>query len=316
MLAGLTAQLAELGVEAHTDATAPMRGVHRGTLRLARGTSMQTYTLRYGDKVPLTAAVGTDDGDPPFVFTTYVAGKTDDAFRRAGIQYLDKAGNAWIEFGDVLIDVQGRRRPVATTRMRLRPSNLFSAARAQVVFALLAWPQLWDAPQRTTAHAAGVSVGQVNDTLKLLKHSGYSRRDGGPGQADLLDLWAAAFPAGLAQRLTLARYASSGPINWDKLESATASGAAAVPQLLRSPNAVLYLDELNARLPIVHKWRSDGEPNITVRRRFWHDPQHGADARIAPWPLVYADLLAGEDPREREAAIEWKERHARPDQHA
>jgi len=285
-------------------------------LHLARGGQQRGYTLRYGQKVPLSAVGSGDTDRAPFVLTTYVAAKTADAFRRAGIQYLDSAGNAWIEFFDVLIDVRGRPRPLMEARPGHVAGNLFSSGRAQVVFALLAWPQLWDASQRDLAQTAGVSVGQVNSTLKLLKQSGYTRTGTRPGQADLLDLWAAAFPSGLAHRITLARYA--GSFRRKNLSSAAISGAAAVPDLVRSQSAVLYIDEFDPRMPVAYRWHSDGEPNITIRRRFWTEPSANARDRrtVAPWPLVYADLLASDDPRERAAAKEWRQRHVRSDQHA
>lgn len=319
MLTEWVERLENLGLEARAEAGGPARGgVGRGVLHLARGGRHRDYALRYGPNVMLSAVGGGEAGWPPFVLTTYVAAKTADAFRRAGIQYLDSAGNAWIDFSDVLIDVRGRPRPVEDGRPRHATGNLFSAGRAQVVFALLAWPQLWDAPQRKLAQAAGVSVGQANSTLKLLKQTGYTRTGARPGQAALLDLWAAAFPTGLAERITLARYTSDEPVRRKNLESVSVSGAAAVPDLVRSRAAVLYVDEFDPRMPVVHRWRTDGEPNITVRHKFWTEPtaNTGGRGNVAPWPLVYADLLASEDPRERAAAHEWRDRHARSDLHA
>lgn len=315
-LARWVERLRELGVEARAETSGHARsGVGRGVLHLTRGTAHRDYSLRYGQSIPMSSVGGSDEERPPFVFTTYVAPKSADAFRRAGIQYLDSAGNASIEFGDVFIDVRGRPRPKAGTVPSRAAGNLFSAGRAQVVFALLAWRQLWDAPQRDIAEAAGASVGQVNGTLRLLKQSGYTRKGARAGQADLLDLWAASFQTGLAHRLTLAQFSSDRPIRSESVGSAHVSGAAAVPDLLRSPTAVLYVVELDPKLPIANRWRSDGEPTITIRRKFWTEPAPPSARRgkvIAPWPLIYADLLASEDPRERAAAAEVRQRHARP----
>lgn len=319
MLAEWVERLQGLGLEAQIEASGPARGgVRLGLLHLARGRRKRDYALRYGQDITLNAVGLGEDGRVPFVLTTYVAPKTSDAFHRAGIQYLDSAGNAWIEFSDVFIDVRGRPRPPAHGKSRQVAGNLFSSGRAQVIFTLLAWPQLWDAPQREIARAAGVSVGQVNSTLRLLTQAGHTRAGARPGQADLLDLWAAAFPAGLAHRITLAQYTSDEPIQWNNLTEVPVSGAAAVPDLVRSPTAVLYVDEFDPRMPVVNRWRSDGEPNITVRHRFWTEPTPGTGngaSDIAPWPLVYADLLASDDPRERTAATTWRERHGRSDQH-
>src|SRR4051812_39642843 len=140
MFAEWAQQFDQLGLDSQAEARGPARGgVRRGVLHLARGAWHRDYALRYGDNVPLSAVGAGEEGRAPFVLTTYVAPKTVDAFRRAGIQYLDRAGNAWIEFSDVLIDVRGRPRPIMEGRPRPVAGNLFSSGRAQVVFALLAW---------------------------------------------------------------------------------------------------------------------------------------------------------------------------------
>ena len=198
-------QLDQLGIALRELREAPASpSVRRATVRLVRGRSEQTYTLLYGQAIRLTEATSVDVGHPLLVFTTYVAPRTADGFRRAETQYLDTAGNAWIHFGDLLVDIRGRSNPPGT---RARVSgDLFSTGRAKVLFALLAWPQLWKGPQRDLAHAAGVSVGQANNTLHLLAEAGHGPAQGRHGQTDLLDLWAAAFPTRLAERIRLAEY--------------------------------------------------------------------------------------------------------------
>lgn len=251
---------------------------------------------------------------PTLVFTTFVAPKTAETFRRAGVQYLDTAGNAWITFGGVLIDVRGRPRPDrAAPRPRVATGNLFSSGRAQVVFGLLAWPQLWDAPRRDVAHAAGVSLGLAHDALTLLAESGYGRDHVPPSPADLLELWAAAFPTGLAKRLTLATYRGESETvrKVNPTDPVFVSGEGAAGDMLRPATLTSYVEELDPRLAIRNRWRTDGQQNVIVRRKFWHAPDNSdaplSGLRNAPWPLVYADMLASTDPRVRDAA---KERRA------
>lgn len=321
MLTQLLAQLRDLGLDVRVG---PVRSaqadVGSAELHLAHGGSARAYELRYGGSVPLAAAGAGADTRPVFVHANFLAAKSRDALRRAGVHYLDAAGNAWIEFGDVFIDVRGRPRPHGGAPRTQAAGNLFSAGRAQVVFALLAWPHLWQAPQREISKAAGVSVGQVNDTLKLLRDARVGVDGARPGGANLLDLWAAAFPTGLAHRLTLAAYRGEiGRATVDSDDPVFISGEAAVRDLLRATSLTIYVADLDPRLPVVNRWRSDGEPNIVVRRKFWTAPGVAdtapADAEAAPWPLVYADLLASDDPRVRGAAKEWRDRHARPEQY-
>jgi hypothetical protein len=318
-LEGLAAQLAELGLDARAEPATPVRNrVARAALRLAHGESTQDYALTYGPHVSLTTAGPDTAGQVGFAYAPYITAKTADSFRRAGVQYVDAAGNAWIQFGDVLIDVRGRLRPAGAAPRTAAAANLFSTGRAQVVFVLLAWPDLWDAPQRELARAAGVSLGQAHNTLALLVQAGYERDERRDGRTGLLDLWVAAFPTGLAQRLTLAKYHGAvGKVKKERADDVVAvSGEAAVPDLLRPTTLTLYVAKLNPRLAIVNRWRSDGEPNIVVRRKFWNDPATphaptpGVD--LAPWLLVYADLVTSDDPRTRGVSAHYRESHERP----
>lgn len=322
-LANFVTQLADFGVRVELDSDTrrpPKSG--STTVRLARSASRQEYALLLRQRASLIDLGVADDNLPTMVAATFISPRSADSFRRAGIQYVDAAGNAWVEFGDVLIDVRGRRpSPDVRRRPRATAGNLFSTARAQVAFALLAWPSLWDAPQRDLARAAGVSLGQANNALVLFRESGL-----GPGssghRAELLNLWAAAFPSGLAQKLTLVTYRGSvGPVEKVHAEDAVfVSGEAAAGDLLRPASLAIYVEQLDPRLPIVNRWRSDGSPNIVVRRKFWTTPEtstHDYDGpltgvRNAPWPLVFADLLASDDPRVRSTAAEWRKRFAQP----
>jgi hypothetical protein len=309
----LESLLGELGISV-TAVTAA--GPQHATVRLARGRSKHDYSLLYGPAITSTDVARADGAERSLlVFTTYAAPKTADTFRRAGVQYVDAAGNAWLSFGDVLVDIRGHGRPDRpTTHTRLK-GNLFSSARAQVVAVLLAWPYLWGASQRVLAHAAGVSLGQAHQALALLADAGYDKNTVRSRQAALLDLWAAAFPTGLAHRLTLASFQGDvdEPKVTDRGGRAFISGEPAVRDLLRPASLTLYVEELDPRLPVVNRWRTDGIPNIVVRRVFWRDPDEQALSRlaVAPWPLVYADLLSSDDPRVRGAAEQWRERRAR-----
>lgn len=283
---------------------------------LTRGRSQQEYAVFVRPSFTLSdAAWIAEEKGPTLVFTDFMSPRTADALRRARVQYLDTAGNASIEFGDVLIDVRGRARP-KDVEPPPATGNLFSTARAQVIFALLAWPQLWQAPHRSLARAADVSVGQAHNTRALLAKAGYDQASGHAGAADLLDLWAAAYPTGLAAKLTRATYSGTiGPVkpatNDDVLY---VSGESAAEDLLRPATLTLYArGEINPRLPIVNRWRSDGPANVEVRHAFWRAPSgNGPGVHTAPWPLVYADLASSNDPRVRQAAQVWKQSHAGP----
>ncbi len=320
----VAARLDELGIEAEVaDTSKPYPPRHTPTIVLRRGRSRQEYALIARRRVSLTD-VGTTETDLPiFAATSSIAPKTAESFRRAGVQYTDAAGNAWVRFDDVLIDVRGRRLANDHGPHPRTTGNLFSTARARVAFALLAWPALWDAPQRELAGAASVSLGQANNALALFRESGFGPAQGGRS-AELLNLWAAAFPSGLAQKLIIATYRGSAD-SVQKVhaeDAAFISGELAVKELLRPASLTIYIEQFDPRLPIVNRWRSDGPPNIVLCHKFWTTPKHASHdydgpftgMRNAPWPLVYADLLASDDPRVRAASKEWRRQFARLEQ--
>lgn len=289
-------------------------------VELTRGASSQIYTLLYGPKVPLSLLVKVPPDQHPLIYTSYVTPQRAEVMRRAGVQYLDTAGNTWLEFGEVLIEISTRAKPAPQRGTTHTSGYLFTPSRAKIIFALLTWPRLWDEPQRRIAECARTSLGQVHQTLAQLRELGYDPGQESPARASLLDLWAAAYPSGLGARIGVAGYHSDqlGPLRVSDSDGAVfISGESAVDDLLRPASLTLYLDDLDPMLPVRNRWRSDGTPNVIVRHTFWRSPDDSgtrADAvQRAPWPLIYADLLASDDPRVQAAAMTVRERHARRD---
>jgi hypothetical protein len=323
LLTALTDRLAEFGLRMDTRRRPAADPGHDMQVRLSRGAAGQDFAMEFARRATLTGrgVAAAKESLPVLVGAASVSARTADAFRRADVQYVDAAGNAWIHFGDVLIDVRGRRpeRRAFDTAPE-RGGNLFSTARAQVAFALLQWPASWRKPQRDVAAAAGVSLGQANDALRMFRAAGF-----GPGghrsDAELLDLWVASFPSGLGRKLLLATYRGSvehlskvGATDPVFVAGASLSGELAADDLLRPAALVLYVAELDPMLPVRNRWRSDGDANIAVRRKFWTTPPDETQdydralvgVRMAPDRLVYADLASSDNPRVRSVASEWR----------
>lgn len=252
--------------------------------------------------------------------------RTMTAYRGRKIDYVDLAGNALIRFGDVYIDVQGRSQSTAKAPSETRhaPVNLFSARRAQVIFALIVWPELFTLPIRYTSEAAGVSIGIAFQTTQLLKESGYVIGESNPylvRKSELIDRWTDAFATGLRNKLVIAKYRGE---HLDVLGSDSGarwfvSGECAVRSLLRPTTLTIYVEELEPEFIAANRWRRDDQPNIEVRKKFWKDPRQilhedrsleflGFETE-APALLIYADLMTSGDGRQREAAKTFRNSH-------
>ncbi|MFE7799774.1 type IV toxin-antitoxin system AbiEi family antitoxin [Nocardia sp. NPDC057440] len=238
-----------------------------------------------------------------------ITSRTAEALRAAEIDYIDYAGNAHLNFGPVLVDIRGRRSPTREPSHRPADANLFSARRMQVLFVLLAWPDLVDMPVRKIAEAAGTSVGIAQSTLEIMKESDYligrslQRRD------ELLDLWAAAFRGALLPKIR--RSSFSGSIeSWSPPHGYFVSGESAV-ELIRQPQTLtIYVEHFDLAEAIRNGWQKSDDSNIEVRQKFWKEPnwaapsdRNGVFTRSAAPPLmIYADLLTSSEPRQSEVA--------------
>ena len=244
-----------------------------------------------------------------------VTERSAEIFRSLGINYLDQSGNAFISFDGVHIDVRGRsegkrERVDVTPAMTRGGVNLFSSKRSQLIFAVLSWPDLLNGPVRKLATAAGVSIGLAQETLDLLNEYGFlddDRQIARHQHEQLLDLWSASYRTGLGARAK--ELPLSGTIPAEVTHSLYISGESAVPDLLRPESALLFTSEDLSDVIRAYRWRrDDNHPNLILRHKFWKEP--GADAlpgiQRAPWLLVYADLLASGDSRQREAADELR----------
>ncbi|MFD6855970.1 type IV toxin-antitoxin system AbiEi family antitoxin [Rhodococcus sp. NPDC060090] len=322
-----------------------MDGSDRGydaTATLSRQGNAQDYVLVFTAAMTLTQISRLRRPHlraPVLVVGERITERSATALRDLEIQYIDGSGNAYIEFGDVYIDVRGRK---PGSRGLVHPSthparsaheetgtrlahNLFSPRRSQVVFALLAWPHLAEMKIRDIAGASGVSVGQAHDTLGLLEEAGFLHRGTPPSPRavhELLRPWSLEYPRGLRQKLTVARYTSDDPTVFrpmDPDQEFFLSGESATGVDIQRPSTLtVYVEHFDRKLAFMNRWRSDPDhaPNVTVMHKFWKTPTADSsstdgcgreDSHNAPWPLVYADLLATNDPRLAEVAETWRE---------
>lgn len=292
-------------------------------LTLSRGKSTQTYFVLapHNSKNTRTQLDSLEAIGARLLFIADRANaRTMVAYRNRGIDYIDLAGNALVRFGDVYIDVRGRSgnalgRGIDATRKS--SVNLFSARRAQVIFSLMVWPELFTLPLRYTSEAAGVSMGLAYESLQLLRQTGYVIGDAEPElirRDELINRWTGAFSTGLLPKLVLGSFRAENlePVGFDADPSEIVSGESAVSTLIRPTTLTIYVDRLEPRTVALNRWRADDRPNVEVRKRFWKDPRQilhedrglptaGLKLRV-PDLLVYADLMASGNPRQREAA--------------
>ena len=137
----------------------------------------------------------------PHVRTQHAA-----ALERAGIDYVDLAGNAHLQAPGLLVHVQGRQPPKEPRRAPGRPQKGWIKA----VMALLVKPELVNEPYRTLAMEADVALGTVATCMTDLMQRGLllDRRGGRTitNRTALVALWVTAYVEGLRPRLKERRF--------------------------------------------------------------------------------------------------------------
>lgn len=276
----------------------------------------RTYAVVIKRTVPseLATALHPHASFPTLVVARSITEQAGDLLRERGIDYIDEAGNAHIAWGDVLIDIRGRRKAGGhTSGPAPRGSRAFGRAGLQVGFVLLSSPAMAGEPLRGLANASGVSLGTAQAVVDDLAKAGYlyevagERRLGRAGE--LLNRWSEAYSTRLSPALFIGDF-EVPDISWwrDSEDELTQSnvqvggeaGASLIDPHLIPATLTLYADELPRSLMRRYRMvRADRAGNVHIRQRFW---TMAGQTWIVPPTLIYADLLASGDPRQREHA--------------
>ena len=92
----------------------------------------------------------------------YVNPNMAQALREQDVQFLDTAGNAYLNQPPLFIFVTGKKNPGQPKKMREGPNRAFDVAGLKVIFGLLCDPALAAQPYRAIADRAGVALGTVD----------------------------------------------------------------------------------------------------------------------------------------------------------
>lgn len=246
---------------------------------------------------------------PALLVADYVTPPLAEELRKRGVEFIDAAGNAFLNQPPLLVWIKGQR-----PRQRVvepKEGRAFTASGLQVLFALLCRPGIVGRPYREIAQLAGVAHGTIGWVMGDLLQNGFLAKVGGRRrllQAErLLQDWAPAYARILRPKLHLGRFRADvktdiagidpGPYGY-VLGGEVAE--ARLTQHLRPATLTLYGPGINKRLVVDLRLTPDPEGNVELLRRFWNFDTEPAG--VAPLPLVYADLLALGDPRCVEAA--------------
>ncbi len=256
----------------------------------------------------------------------YVNPKMAEKLRERQVQFIDTAGNAYIDLPPVYILVIGKRKPNQVVEHKGGTNRAFDRAGLKVVFAFLCHPELIAAPYRQIADTAGVALGTVGWVINGLKTAGfifeYGKKEGREiiEYKRLLDRWVETYPEKLRPKVHLGDFYADDPHWWKEFDIKEFQGywggeiaAARYTKYLQPVVATLYLPKetkseflARARLKAAPKaqfgqtgivelyhafWQTDGRPFVGI-----------GEPDLVPPVLAYADLIATANPRNLEVA--------------
>ncbi len=249
--------------------------------------------------------------------TPYLSPELAGECRRLGLNFIDTAGNAYLNVPGQLIWISGRPRPKTGVVLK-EQGALRTANGLRIVFALLIRQELIKQPMREIAAQAGVALGSVGAILEALQAMGHVSAGKGAARR-LLDVeglqraWVQHYPVSLRHKLHPQRYtALKGWSGLDALDPSQAvwGGEVAAHRMdgyLQPAEATLYNWASRQELMKKHRLKPDANGDIEILDAFW-TPLEAADGALAPALLVYADLMASRDGRSREAAAKvWEQ---------
>lgn len=242
--------------------------------------------------------------------------------RQINIQFLDTAGNCYLNQPGLFVFVSGRKdttTPQPTATRGLTPAAL------RLMFALLGKPALINSNLRRIAEIAGISHGAAGTAIVMLENIGLISKSAA-GQRMLmqpgrwLDIWTEGYLGRFRPKLQTYRMRSSTSLSavLDRVSPAMGEimlggeAAAAAKNLDLKPGAMtVYLDLRNANVmqDLVQELqlRRDLDGNIELVEIFWNARELPSFPTV-PDALIYADLIGSGDERNLEIAAQMRKR--------
>lgn len=266
-----------------------------------------------------------NDTRPLMLVTEHVSTRLADILIDNGIPFLDTAGNAYLQEPEATVMIVGRSKP-ALSRMD-SSSRSTTPKGLRVTFAILTQPGLVYAPYRVIADQSGVALNTVNVAIDDLLDRGLVVQKSGrrliADRRRLIEEWVSLFAVRLRPKLSPRRFTSMSkdPKWWSEaglrdpdIRLGGETGADVLTHELKPASLTFYSHEgITRQLVAKGMLRPDESGAVEVLDAFWPvDAENGwhlSHRGVVHPLLVYADLIASADDRNRAVAQTIYERY-------
>ena len=243
--------------------------------------------------------------------------------KAAGLQFIDMAGNGFINQPPIYIYIKGNKlalnreeKGITTKGKAFQPTGM------KVIFAFLKDRNMINAPYRDIAKQARVALGAVGGVIRDLVTQGFLREGIKNGTRELagfdplFDKWVENYPYKLREKQKIGLFTTDNTQWWQTIDLTKFDGrwggevaAAKYTNYLNPKNAVVYLNKINMGKLLqagrLRKIAPNEQPELRVEliEPFWEQKNNTAERIDLVHPvLVYADLVETGDPRNLEVA--------------
>ncbi|MCK5165548.1 MAG: hypothetical protein KAQ72_17640, partial [Desulfobacula sp.] len=223
-----------------------------------------------------------------------------DKLKKNGINFMDTAGNAYINTPPVFIFVKGNK--TKSAQAISSKGKAFTRSGLKMIYALLCDEKLLNRPYREIAGISGIALGAVGQVIENLKKLGFVIDMGMRGKnltnrKVLFDRWCMDYAEKLKPKLLLGRF--EGPDEFLKHahldpDQGQWGGEVAAFQLtnyLKPQNTIIYAIEEKLRdIVLRNRLKRSEKGSIEIYKNFW-PIDNKQDKTIVHPLIVYADLL-------------------------
>ena len=270
--------------------------------------------------------------DNTILISQHINASMAEKLKQANVQFIDTAGNAYINQLPTYIFVKGNKLASNTlTISSLKLGSAFKNKGLKVVSEFLLHPQVINVTYREIAEKSQVALGTVGNVIDDLVKQGYmtisknNKQRNLNNKEKLFRKWVDAYPAQIKAKQKTRFFTTDDPYWWEKLDieelNALWGGevaAAKYTQFLNPKNAIIYIEPNNTNLLInlakLRKVHPNERPNIIIEITEPFLPINqiqGPKTGLVHPSIVYADLVSTNDSRNHETAERLYEEYLR-----
>jgi len=227
-----------------------------------------------------------------------------------GVNYIDGAGNMYINKEGQLILIEGKQNEKAKDYYKGR---LFGKGGVKIIFAILLNEDLINKPYREIAEQTNTALGTVNYIMKELMTNGYTVFINKnviklKNKKDLMNRWITGYEDKLKKTLFIGKFRFKNNewknIKFEKNNTLWGGEPAAeiLTNYLNPQIFTIYTKEETKDLTRNYHLIPDVNGNVEVYKKFWNYEDDDINKKTVPPLLIYADLINTGDNRNLETA--------------